>query len=174
MWLDPDDDPREIEGFSRGEMAVLVEYLDRYRKTLEMKCDGLDAEQLARRSVPPSTMSLLGLVRHMAAVEHSWFQRRLQGKDEPRMFGKDQEHDADFDLVAADPAMVEEAFALWREQVAAAEDYLRGVDDLGATVVLDGDDVEIRDIVVHLIEEYARHCGHADLLRECIDGRTGQ
>jgi len=174
MWLDPDDDPREIDGFSRGEKAVLVEYLDRYRKTLELKCEGLDAEQLARRSVPPSTMSLLGLVRHMAAVEHGWFQRRLQGKDEPRLFGKDQERDADFDLATGDPAMVEEAFALWREQVALAEEYLAGVDDLGATVVLDGDDVEVRDIVVHMIEEYARHCGHADLLRECIDGRIGQ
>src|SRR5918993_353743 len=86
MWVDPEDDPRETEETSRGEKAVLQEYLDRYRKTLEMKCDGLVAEQLARRSVPPSTMSLLGLVRHMAAVEHSWFQRRLQAKDQPRMF----------------------------------------------------------------------------------------
>ena len=67
----------------------------------------------------------------MAAVEHSWFQRQLQGKDEPRMFGKDEDRDADFDEVAADPAVVEEAFALWREQVRAAEDYSRAIDDLG-------------------------------------------
>ncbi len=174
MWVDPEDDPRETDEVLRGEKGVLVDYLEHYRKTLEMKCDGLDAEQLSRRSVPPSTMSLLGLVRHMAAVEHSWFQRQLQGKDEPRMFGKDEERDADFDQVAADPAMVEEAFALWREQVRAAQDYLTGIDDLGTTVDLDGHDVEVRDVVVHMIEEYARHCGHADLLRECIDGRTGQ
>ena len=70
--------------------------------------------------------------------------------------------------------MVEEAFALWREQVACAEDYLDGHRRPRTTVDLDGDDVEVRDIVVHMIEEYARHCGHADLLRECIDGRTGQ
>ena len=174
MWVDPEDDPREVETNSRGEKAVLAEYLDHYRKTLEMKCDGLDAEQLARRSVPPSTMSLLGLVRHMAAVEHSWFQRQVQGKDEPRLFGKDEDRDADFNAAVADPAVVEEAFATWRAQVRAAQDYLAGVDDLGVTVDLDGHQVEVRDIVVHMVEEYARHCGHADLLRECIDGRTGQ
>ena len=174
MWVDPEDDPREVESISRGEKAVLAEYLDRYRKTLEMKCEGLDPEQLARRSVPPSTMSLLGLVRHMAAVEHRWFQLALQGKDEPRLYNKSVDRDADFDHAVGDPAVVEEAFATWHAQVRAAEEYYDAVTDLGATVDLDGDDVEIRDIVVHMIEEYARHCGHADLLRECVDGRTGQ
>jgi uncharacterized damage-inducible protein DinB len=174
MWVDPEDDPRETETLSRGEKAVLAEYLDRYRTTLEMKCDGLDAEQLARRSIPPSTMSLLGLVRHMAAVEHRWFQRALKGLDEPRLWGKDEHRDADFDGAEADPAVVDEAFAAWREQVRSAQEHYAGVDDLAATVDIDGDDVEVRDIVVHMIEEYARHCGHADLLRECIDGRTGQ
>ena len=174
MWVDPEDDPRESDVISRGEKAVLAEYLDRYRKTLYMKCDGLDAEQLARRSVPPSTMSLLGLVRHLAAVEHRWFQLVLQGKDEPRLYGKDHDRDADFHQATADPAVVEEAFATWRAQVLAGEQYYEAVTDLGSTVELDGDEVEVRDIVVHLIEEYARHCGHADLLRECIDGRTGQ
>jgi uncharacterized damage-inducible protein DinB len=174
MWVDEADDPRERENYSRGEKEVYVEYLDRYRKTLEMKCEDLDAEQLARRSVPPSTMSLLGLVRHMTAVEHNWFQRRLQGKEEPRPYNSESDPDEDFNGAVADPAVVEEAFERWREQVRLAEDYLDGQDDLGATVVLRGDDVEVRDIVVHMIEEYARHCGHADLLRECIDGRVGQ
>ena len=174
MWVDPEDDPRETDSMSRGEKAVLAEYLDRYRKTLEMKCEGLDAEQLARRSVPPSTMSLLGLIRHMAAVEHSWFQRHLQAKDEPRMFDKDEDRDADFNGAVADQAVVDKAFATWREQVRLAEEYYERVEDLGATVDVGGDQAEIRDIVVHMIEEYARHCGHADLLRECIDGRTGQ
>jgi uncharacterized damage-inducible protein DinB len=174
MWVDPEEDPRETEAISRGEKAVLAEYLDRYRKTLEMKCEGLDADQLARRSVPPSTLSLLGLVRHMAAVEHRWFQQALQGSTEPRLYRRDEVRDADFDEAVGDPAVVEEAFATWRAQVRAAEEYYQGVTDLAATVDLDGDDVEIRDIVVHMIEEYARHCGHADLLRECIDGRTGQ
>jgi uncharacterized damage-inducible protein DinB len=174
MWVDPGDDPRETGAVSRGEKAVLAEYLDRYRKTLEMKCDGLDAEQLARRSVPPSTLSLLGLVRHMAAVEHRWFQKALQGSTEPRLYGKEVDRDADFDHAVGDAAVVDEAFATWRAQVRLAEEYYDSVADLGATVDLDGEDVEIRDIVVHMIEEYARHCGHADLLRECIDGRTGQ
>jgi uncharacterized damage-inducible protein DinB len=174
MWVDPEDDPRETDSVARGEKAVLTEYLDHYRMTLEMKCDGLDPEQLARRSVPPSTMSLLGLVRHLAGVEHSWFQRVLQGKDEPRMYRETDDRDLDFNGAVADATVVEDAFAAWRSQVAAAQQYLAGVDHLGATVDLDGEQVEIRDIVVHMVEEYARHCGHADLLRECIDGRTGQ
>jgi uncharacterized damage-inducible protein DinB len=174
MWVDPADDPREVESMSRGEHAVLAEYLDRYRQTLEMKCEGLDAEQLARRSVPPSTMSLLGLVRHLAAVEHRWFQLCLQGADEPRLYGKSEEPDADFDGATADPAVVSEAFSTWRSQVQAAREYYASVSDLSATVPLGADAIEIRDVVVHMIEEYARHCGHADLLRECIDGRVGQ
>src|SRR6185436_15139988 len=75
MWVDPDDDPRDTGSTPRGEKAVLAEYLDHFRMTFEMKCEGLDAEQLAQRSVPPSSMSLLGLVRHLASVEFHWFRR---------------------------------------------------------------------------------------------------
>jgi hypothetical protein len=174
MWVDPENDPREPEGFSRGERAVLEEYLERYRMTLEMKCADLDDAQLATRSVPPSTLSLLGLVRHMAAVEHNWFQRVMQAKDEPRLYREGGDRDGDFNGAVADPAVVEEAFATWHEQVRLAKDYLEGIEDLAATVELHDGSAEIRDIVVHMIEEYARHCGHADLLREAIDGRTGQ
>jgi uncharacterized damage-inducible protein DinB len=174
MWLDPAEDPRDTDVVPRGEKAVVAEYLRTYRLTLELKCEGLDAEQLARRSVPPSTMSLLGLVRHMAGVEHSWFQRVLQGQDVPRLYKAPDDRDLDFNGAVADQAVVDEAFATWRGQVRLAEEYLDGIDDLGATVPHGGDDVEIRDILVHMVEEYARHCGHADLLRECIDGRTGQ
>ena len=77
MWVDPEDDPRETEVVAVGENAILAEYLDRYRTTFAMKCEGLTAEQLARRSVPPSTMSLLGLVRHLARVEHHWFRKHV-------------------------------------------------------------------------------------------------
>jgi len=174
MWVDPEDDPRETGTVPRGEREVLAGYLDHYRLTLEMKCGDLDAEQLARRSVPPSTMSLLGLVRHLAAVEHRWFQIVLQGKNEPRLYGKDQHRDADFDGAVADPEVVTEAFDTWREQVAAAQEYLRTTPSLDALVRVGEEEYEVRDIVVHMIEEYARHLGHADLLRECIDGRTGQ
>ncbi len=84
MWVDPEDDPRETNEPVRGEMPVLADYLNRYRTTLRMKCGGLDAEQLARRSVPPSSLSLLGLVRHLARVEHSWFRRVLDGSPQLR------------------------------------------------------------------------------------------
>jgi uncharacterized damage-inducible protein DinB len=170
MWVDPQDDPRETEVIARGEKAVLVDYLRAYRLTLEMKCEGLDAEQMAQRSVPPSTMSLLGLVRHMAGVEHSWFRRRLDGQDLPRLY----QGDDDFDGAVADPAVVDEAWESWRREIAYAEAWLDAEDDLGRLVDLGDEQVEVRDILVHMVEEYARHCGHADLLRECIDGRTGQ
>jgi uncharacterized damage-inducible protein DinB len=171
MWLDPDDDPRDTGAVLRGEKAVVLDYLRIYRLTFEMKLADLDAEQLARRSVPPSSMSLLGLLRHLAGVEHSWFRRRLDGQDIPRLYSGD----ADFDDAVPDDAVVEEAWASWRREVAFAEAWVDGVDDLGRLVDLgDGDEAEVRDILVHMVEEYARHCGHADLLRECIDGRTGQ
>jgi uncharacterized damage-inducible protein DinB len=175
MWLDPDDDPRESLDEGHGEKAVLSAYLDRYRMTLEMKCDDLDAEQMAQRSVPPSTMSLLGLVRHMAQVEHHWFRRALEAQgDLPRLYRTEEDRDLDFNGAVPDDAVVAEAWDAWRREVAHARDYLAGVDDLGATFEYNGEQVEIRDIIVHMIEEYARHCGHADLLRERIDGRTGQ
>jgi uncharacterized damage-inducible protein DinB len=178
MWADPDDDPREALANPVGEKETLWNYLKHYRITLEMKCDGLDAEQLARRSVPPSTMSLLGLVRHLAAVEHSWFQRVLQEQpDLPRLFGKSPENpDADFDGAVADPAVVAEAWDAWRREVLAADAWLTELpeEELGRTVSRGDDEIPVRDALVHMVEEYARHVGHADLLRECIDGRVGQ
>ncbi len=140
-----------------------------------MKCDGLTPEQLATRSVPPSTLSLLGLVRHLAAVEQSWF-RRVMGRDLalPRLYNELEDRDADFNGVEPTQECVDEAFAALRREVAYAEEYVAGQVDLAVLGDVDGDDIELRDVIVHMIEEYARHCGHADLLRECIDGRTGQ
>jgi uncharacterized damage-inducible protein DinB len=158
----------------RGEEAVLRDYLDHFRRTFERQCADLDADQLARRSVPPSTMSLLGLLRHLAAVEYSWWRRVMDRRlDLPKMWGKDEHRDADFDGAVADDAVVAEAWEAWRREVAYAEAWQAGhpMDQLGQH---DDGDIEMREVVVHLIEEYARHCGHADLLRECIDGRTGQ
>jgi uncharacterized damage-inducible protein DinB len=174
MWLDPEDDPRETNEQPTGEKDVLLDYLRRYRLTLEMKCADLDAEQLARRSVPPSTMSLLGLLRHLARVEHHWFKRVLQGQDVPRLYRTEADPDLDFNGAVADQAVVDDAWASWRREVAAADAWLADVESLGERVLIDGDEVEVRDILVHMVEEYARHAGHADLLRECIDGRTGQ
>ena len=175
MWAKAEDDPR-TEGNAVGELATIREYLTNYRLTLGMKCEGLSPEQLARRSVPPSTLSLLGLIRHMARVEHNWFQRSLQGHREiPRIFWSPEDHDLDFNAVTGDAAMVKEAFAAWKAQIAAADEWLDRLTDLDEMVLTPGGEpASIRDILIHMIEEYARHCGHADLLRECIDGRTGQ
>lgn len=175
MWARPEDDPR-IVGSPVGELATIREYLSNYRLTLGMKCEDLSPEQLAARSVPPATMSLLGLVRHMAGVEHNWFYRTLQGHlDTPRLYRSAEEHDLDFGGAVADPSVVDDAFAVWREQIAAADQWLDSSIDLGAMVgMANGEQASVRDILIHMIEEYARHCGHADLLRECIDGRTGQ
>jgi len=175
MWAPAVEDPR-VTGNPVGEMATIREYLTNYRRTLGMKCEGLTEEQLATRSVPPSTMSLLGLIRHMARVEHNWFQRTLQGHaDQDRLYWAPGEPDLDFDGAVGDPAVVEDAFATWRAQIAAADEWLDGVTDLGAAATTTrGEATTNRDILIHMVEEYARHCGHADLLRECVDGRTGQ
>ncbi|EWS82211.1 hypothetical protein BF93_11320 [Brachybacterium phenoliresistens] len=170
MWVDPDEDPRSSDGPApEGELATLQEYLRDYRATLLMKCEGLDSEQLARRSVPPSTMSLLGLLRHLAEVERDWQSWLDPEHARPSLYG---DPDGDFDGAIADDAVVAEAReALAREQAATDAALSRHDHDLGAAVGAHG---TVREIRVHLIEEYARHCGHADLLRECVDGRVGQ
>jgi uncharacterized damage-inducible protein DinB len=171
MWVDPQDDPREAGVASADERGTLLDYLRRYRLTLEMKCADLDAEQLARRSVPPSTMSLLGLVRHMAEVERRWFRREMAGQDARSRYRSDQDRDGDWNGAVADPAVVDDAWRAWRAEVAFAEQFVANTTDLGTPGTTQ---VPLRDVLVHMIEEYARHCGHADLLRERIDGRVGQ
>lgn len=175
LWVDPEDDPRHTDANPRGERETLLEYLRHYRLTLEMKCEGLDAEQMARRSVPPSTMSLLGLVRHLAKVEHSWFQR-VMGHDLslPRLYWSEEDRDLDFNGAVADLAVVEDAWESWRREVAAAEKVVDAAESLDVEGRHDSGPIELREVLVHMIEEYARHMGHADLLRECVDGRTGQ
>ncbi|MFF8616012.1 DinB family protein [Streptomyces sp. NPDC015350] len=170
MWADPDDDPRENEGAGpEGELATLDDFLSGYRLTLRMKCEGLDPEQLARRSVPPSTMSLLGLVRHLAEVERDWRNWISDGDPLPKLYGR---RDADFDEAVADRAVVDAAYADLEREQAATDAALAGHPDLGER--LGKDRTSVRELMVHRVEEYARHCGHADLLRECIDGRVGQ
>ncbi len=176
MWTALEDDPRTY-GHPVGEKATYREYLGNYRLTIGMKCDGLDANQLARRSIPPSTLSLLGLVRHLAQVENHWFQRVLQGRiDAPRLYKREDDGDWDFGGSAPDLSVVKDAFATWKAEIARADEWLDALEeaDLGREVPVDGGTVSTRDVLVHVIEEYARHAGHADLLRECIDGRTGQ
>lgn len=175
MWVDPDEDPRESLDEGTGEKAVLAAYLDRYRMTFEMKCEGLDAEELAQRSAPPSTMSLLGLVRHLARVEHNWFRRFIEGQQKlPRLYNSPEDRDLDFNGAIADDTVVADAWETWHAEVAHAREIYAGLKDPGGLVGPEDNRTVVRDIVVHMIEEYARHCGHADLLRERIDGRVGQ
>jgi hypothetical protein len=175
MWMDPDGDPRFANQETEGERANVLDYLRGYRLTMEMKCADLDPGQLACRSVPPSTMSLLGLIRHMADVERNWFRRVMAGEDAAPLYWSDDVPDGDWNGAVADPEVVAEAWQSWRDEVAFAEAFVAGVDDLGLRGTMrDGKTLALRDVLVHMIEEYARHCGHADLLRERIDGRVGQ
>jgi uncharacterized damage-inducible protein DinB len=174
VFLDPACDPREGGPRLGDERATLNEFLRSQRLTLQVKCDGLDAGQLARRSVEPSTMSLLGLVRHMAEVERTWFRRRFAGNDVPKRYQTEADPDGDFNGAVADPAVADEAWAAWREEIAFADQFI-GEHDLDFVgQASDGQPVSLRELLVHMVEEYARHNGHADLLRERIDGRVGQ
>jgi uncharacterized damage-inducible protein DinB len=176
LFVDPAADPREGGTSLQDEKGTLQEYLRAHRLTLELKCADLSAEQLARRSVPPSTMSLLGLVRHLAHVERVWFRIRCAGQGVPRLYQTEEDPDGDFNGAVPDPAVVEDAWARWREEVAFAERFVEECDDLATTYTnpRDGSAFSMRELLVHMIEEYARHNGHADLLRECVDGRVGQ
>ena len=174
LFLDVAADPREGGPSLGDERATLLEFLRCQRLTLQIKCEGLSAEQLARRAVEPSTMSLLGLVRHMAEVERGWFRRRFAQQDVPRRYQTAAEPDGDFDGAVAEPAVVDEAWAAWREEVAFSEDFARETDLGFVGQTSDGSPISLRELLVHMIEEYARHNGHADLLRERIDGRVGQ
>jgi uncharacterized damage-inducible protein DinB len=167
MWAAPEDDPR-AEGGPTDERSLLLRYLRNYRMTLQLKCSGLDAEQLARRAVPPSNLSLLGLVRHLATVEQYWFRVALEGQQVERLYRG--EGNDEFDDAVAEPTCVEDAWAHWRAEVAHADAFV-DEHDLDATGP-EGD--TLREVLLHLVEEYARHCGHADFLRERIDGRIGQ
>src|SRR5450432_4282853 len=173
-----DDDPRENGPTLGDERTTLVEALRCQRLTLEMKCAGLDAEAMARRSVEPSTMSLLGLVRHLAEMERAAFRVMMAGRDVPRLFGSG---DGDFDGAVPDPQVVAEAWDAWRAEVDFATRFVAEAPSLDIT----GDDplnqhgsggglMSLREVLVGTIGEYARHMGHVDLLRERIDGRLGQ
>lgn len=170
MWVDPADDPRNTDGTSPdGELETYRDYIHTYRQTILMKCDGLTAVQLAMRSVPPSDLSLLGLLRHLAEIERDWRSWMIEGAEEPYIYGGP---DADFDDVVGEQSMVDDALRNLEYQQAKTDEMLDGFTDLGKRV--GARKIAVREIHVHRIEEYARHAGHADLLRECIDGRIGQ
>jgi Protein of unknown function (DUF664) len=169
---EPTPDQRTDPPYVAGERTSLEAWLDYHRATLLWKCDGLTGEQLAERSAEPSTMSLLGLVRHMSEVERGWFRQFVAGEDVPYIYSSEESRDADFDDV--DPARADEDFAIFRAEV----EVCRAV---GARFELDhithrgrrDFDIDLRWVYTHMIEEYARHNGHADLLRERVDGTIG-
>ncbi|MCZ1005854.1 DinB family protein [Streptomyces lydicus] len=155
-----------------GERETLRSYLDFHRATLAMKTDGLSDEDLRRRSSPPSTLSLLGLVRHMAEVERTWFRRVIAGEDIPLVWSAEGDYQVAYD---ASTATREEAFDAWQTEVAHARRIEREAASLDVTGYQPrwGEDVSLRLVMLHLIHEYARHNGHADFLREAIDGTVG-
>src|SRR6478672_10060407 len=123
FWVDPDADPRNRRERPEGETATLLDYLERYRMTFEMKCDGLTPEQLATRSVPPSTMSLLGLLRHLAKIEHHWFRRTLERQEDlPILYWTQEEPDLDFEGALGTDSCVADAWESWRREVAHARE----------------------------------------------------
>ncbi|MFI5101410.1 MAG: DinB family protein [Actinomycetes bacterium] len=168
---------RHDPALESDERTMLESWLEYHRATLALKCDGLDDEQLRLRAVPPSNLSLVGLVRHMAEVERWWFRTVLAGEQVDDVYCTPESPDADFDEV--DEASGVEAFASWRSECdqarARAAEHTDladvGIPPRGADV---GQRVSLRWIYVHMVEEYARHNGHADLLRERIDGVVGE
>jgi uncharacterized damage-inducible protein DinB len=158
---------------STGDERVMMRvFLDFHRATLEMKCEGLSDEDLRRQSCGPSTLSLLGLVRHMAEVERRWFREILGGEDLPRVWSDTGDFQAAYDASGATRAA---AFDAWRTEVGHARRLEALAESLDVEVYVDnwGENVSLRMIMLHMMHEYARHNGHADLLREGIDGVTG-
>ena len=151
-------------------------WLGELRASVERKAAGLTAEQLAARSVPPSDLSVLGLVRHLAQMEHYWFVLTLSRADEPRLFVPDGDWDAQFRDAVADETVVAEAFEAWRTVQARADAVLDGLTPAALDFVWDPDDRlgSVRDALTQVLYEYSRHAGHLDLLREAIDGATGE
>lgn len=154
------------------ERETLRGFLDYHRATLAMKCDGLTDEQLRSQTVPPSTLSLLGLVRHMAEVERTWFRKVINGEDIPLVWSDSGDYQIAYDASGSTRA---EAFAAWQNEV----DHSRRIEAQAPSldIVVHNprwdEDVSLRLVMMHVILEYGRHNGHADLLREGVDGVTG-
>ena len=154
------------------EREVLTSFLDWHRETFELKCTGIPPERLSERAVPPSSLSLHGLLRHLAGVERWWFRLQFAGEDVPMLHYSDDDPDQDFDVLDGD---VGEAFSGWRDECRRSRAIVAATASLDETGIQrrTGEPISLRTILVKMIAEYARHNGHADLLRERIDGATG-
>jgi hypothetical protein len=164
---------RRMPPLNTDERTTLESWLDFHRSTLAMKCQGLDDEQAAAASAPPSAVTLTGIVQHMAEVERNWFRRVLAGEHAPPIYNPQADPDGpDGGFELAVGATLGDALATWRAEIDSARKHCADR-DLADTGRFMEQDVSLRWIYVHMIEEYARHNGHADLLRERIDGTTG-
>ncbi|MEQ7129455.1 DinB family protein [Actinopolymorpha sp. B11F2] len=169
-WIAPEVE-RVDEPFTGDERSTLEGFLEWGRYTLLHKCGGLTAEQLALQAVPPSTLSLLGLIRHVTEVERSWFRQRFAGQDVPGIYNRPGKPDADFEDV--DPRQAEATYNLLVNEWHLSRDAMcgRSLDETFAHPRFGP--MSLRWILCHMCSEYDRHNGHADMLRERIDGRTG-
>ncbi|MFF2081441.1 DinB family protein [Kitasatospora sp. NPDC058162] len=163
---------RPVPSLTGGEREMLRGFLDFHRATLAMKCEGLSDEQLRQCSSPPSTLSLLGLVRHMAEVERTWFRKVINGESITLVWSEENDYQVAYDATGATRA---EAFDAWRAEV----EHSRRIELAAPSLDVTGyqprweAEVSLRLVMLHLIHEYARHNGHADFLREAIDGTVG-
>jgi hypothetical protein len=151
------------------ERVILDEFLNYYRVVFRRKVEGVGDDAARTAPCPPSELTIMGLVRHMAEVERSWFQRGITGEDAAPIYYSDDDPDGDFHVGPTDT--LDEALHTWQAEVELAQTIAAGaeLDDLDRL----REQYSVRWILVHMIEEYARHCGHLDLIREAIDGATG-
>jgi len=163
--IDPD--------FAVDERTTLVQFLDWYRAATELKSVGLSDGQAATPACEPSMLTVTGIIRHMAEVERHWFRRCYRGEDAPPIFYTEERPDGDLEVLPT--TSLADSITIWRGEIAIADEVLAGVTDLAslAATPRHGNLPSMRWILVHMIEEYARHCGHLDLIRERLDGQVG-
>ncbi|TKA11002.1 DinB family protein [Actinacidiphila oryziradicis] len=169
QWASDTRKPLPLVG---DEREILTAFLDWHRETFELKCSGIPPERLSEKAIPPSGLSLHGMLRHLAGAERWWFRTQFAGEDVPMLYYSDEDPDQDFEALDGDVA---EAWAVWRAECERSREIVAAAPSLEQTGVhmASGDPVSLRRILVSMIAEYARHDGHADLLRERIDGATG-
>ncbi len=160
------------EPFVGPERPMLEAWLDRHRATFLQNCAGLTGEQLATHSTPPSTLTLLGLIRHLTDVERAWFRMRIAGQDVKPLYAESPNWDPAFDDL--DPSRAESEYATLVAEMAEARAAVATRDLDGTFVHARWGEISVRWAYIHMIEEYAQHNGHADLIREAIDGRTNK
>jgi uncharacterized damage-inducible protein DinB len=168
-WTAPEVSLPDVP-LSGDDRPILEGFLAWHRALLRRKCAGLTGEQLAQCAVPPSNLSLLGLVRHMAKVERTWFRERIAGQEFEPMYDAALGADADFEDL--DPDHAEADYARFVEECRLADEALAAAPSYDDTITARTDVMSVRTVVLHMIEEYAQHNGHADLLRERVDGTT--